>query len=86
VPTNGDINLIGRNGEVGYRSTGTFGWSGRGANSMLGSGGNSKVAAGAGSSGAGFGSGAGGCCVINGSAAVIGGIGGPGVWILTQYT
>lgn len=86
IPTNGDVNLPGDGGGIGYRSTGTFGWSGKGADSILGGGGGNRIALGNGSSGVGYGGGAGGPSVINGSTAVTGGTGAAGVILVDQYT
>jgi hypothetical protein len=84
ISTNGDVNSSGPAGEHGCRDSGTVGRSGGGGSNLLGGGGIGLIAAGAGSAGTGYGSGGGGGLVLNGSAAVIGGVGTQGLIVIEE--
>jgi hypothetical protein len=86
TPTNGDLGVTGTTGGRGYRSSGTVGQSGAGADSLLGGGGGAIYAAVAGSNATGYGAGGSGGVVVNGSAAVVGGTGSGGLISIAEYT
>ena len=85
VSLNGDMNCSGAPGEYGTRLTGLIGASGDGGSSQFGPGGGGLAAAGAGVTPVGYGGGGGGGLVINGSAGVTGGVGGPAVCVIAEY-
>lgn len=86
VSTNGDINGSGQPGEMGWRRSGTLGYSGGGGSTHIGGGGVGRTASGVGSVGIGPGAGGGGGLVQNNSAAVLGGAGITGIVIVEEYT
>jgi hypothetical protein len=85
VATNGDINCGGSTGEGSIRLDGSTARSGTGGSSQYGAGGAGKIFAGAGFPAIGYGAGGGGGTTINGSPAVIGGVGGPGLIIVYEF-
>jgi hypothetical protein len=83
--TNGDLNSPGAPGDFGYRRTGLLGFSGAGADSEFGGGGAARVAAGVGNAATGYGAGGAGGLVLNGSGAVLGGVGTQGAIMVEEY-
>ena len=86
VPTNGDLNSVGRNGESGVILVVAtpVGVSGNGGDSVFGSGGIGRTTVGNGNAGAGFGAGGGGA-MTGASAVRTGGNGTAGCWIVDEF-
>jgi hypothetical protein len=84
VSTNGDMNSGGSPGLMGYRISGTLGWSGSGGDSDYGGAGNGLTAAGAGNNATGYGAGGGGA-LSTANTARAGGTGGAGLIIIYEY-
>lgn len=84
VSVNADFNASGAPGEPGLQFSGLLGVAGRGGGDGAG---NSRNTAGAGNNAlANTAGGGGGGCVLNGSAAVVGGVGGSGYIILEEFS
>jgi hypothetical protein len=84
----GDVLLDGGPGGPAVRTSGTVGYSGNGgdaAGAEGGGGGLGKIAVGAGNVGGNYGGGGAGGLVLNGSTAVVGGAGAPGVIIVEEF-
>jgi hypothetical protein len=84
VSTNGDMNSGGSPGLMGYRVSGTLGWSGSGGDSDYGGAGNGLTSAGAGNNATGYGAGGGGA-LSTANTARAGGTGGAGLVIVYEY-
>jgi hypothetical protein len=85
VPTNGDLNIPGEAGDMGFNPTAAIVVSGKGGNSMFGAGGNSTKTQGNGAAGAGFGAGGSGGALVSAGASVAGGAGTIGIIVIDEY-
>lgn len=86
--SNGDLQSQGSSGGCGIRLSATIAASGAGGDSTLGNAGGALASAGNGTTPGGSGNGAGGSggLMLNGSAAVTGGAGGPGIIIVWEFS
>lgn len=84
ISLNGDVNSAGQTGYSGFRTSGTTGWSGAGADTPFGGGGNQISAAGAGNAGSAFCSGGSGGVSFS-TTGQAGGAGKGGVIVVYEY-
>lgn len=85
VGTNGDVNAAGVSGFSGIAFGTIFGLSGLGGSCLYGAGGTSLNNSNDGNAGLGFGGGGGGGSSANSGSTFIGGVGTPGIIIITEY-